>query len=209
MAMCEEEATYKENTVATLRSYIRPWTAYLKANNVQPSTPVLAAYLNGKSYKGSTRQRVAKSLIHFCGVAMPGVPLVYKLPVQLKDKKEKAEVPKEVLKQLKLATIRELYGSNFAKKVETAAEKGQLLGVTTLHMAATYTHRAVPTEFPATVAAGKAELRTLAQKACIYFMCLTGCRPAESAYVVATGGAIGPVPLLSEKSKAQTPFHSK
>ena len=207
--MCKEEATYKETTVDTLKSYISPWTAYLKANNVHPSTPVLAAYLNGKNYKGSTRQRVAKSLIHFCGVAVPGVPLVYKLPVRFKDKKEKAEVPEEVLKHLRMTTIRELYGSSFAEKVETAANTGSLLGKGTLQMAPTYTHRAVPTERPATVAAGRAELRTLAQKACIYFMCLTGCRPAESAYVVATDGAIGPVPLLSRASKAQTPFHSK
>ena len=40
-------------------------------------------------------------------------------------------------------------------------------------------------------------------------MSLTGCRPVESAYVVANAGAIGPVPRLSKESGAQTLFHAQ
>ena len=160
--MCKEDSTYKETTIGTLKSYISPWTAYLVEHRVQPSTPVLAEYINNRGFAGSTKQRVAKSLIHFCGVAMPGVPLVYKLPVRFKDKKPKVEVTEDVMEQLRLATITDIYGSTFADRVLQHAKMGKPLGKQNLRVARTYTNRVVPTEKPATEALKRLELRTLA-----------------------------------------------
>ena len=52
-------------------------------------------------------------------------------------------------------------------------------------------------------------MRNLVQKVCIYFQCLTGCRPIESAYMAANPTSFGPPKLQTNPTEATTSFQRR
>ena len=126
LQLAKEDGQYKATTLRCTRSYLEPWVKHLAANAATPSSALLAAYLNRK-LAASSKLRIAKSIIHFCSVAQPGLQMTFKLAVQAKDKKAKQEVTDAVMERLRELTIRALYGAPYADRVLAAAKAGLLL----------------------------------------------------------------------------------
>lgn len=67
LKVCEDEGSYRDTTLVTLRAYLTPWVKYVGAAEAGASSALLQTYFSvAKSgLAPSSKSRVAKTVIHF------------------------------------------------------------------------------------------------------------------------------------------------
>jgi len=119
-----ELGSYKDKTLEAQDAYIRPWAMFVGNAKAGPSAALLARYFTEvkPDLMTSSRNRIAKTILHFTSVAIPGLNLTYRSPYQEMNPKKKVEVTPVVLKQVQELLVARLYGGRFAKRVKERAD---------------------------------------------------------------------------------------
>jgi len=110
---------YKDTTLSNTKQYVKGWLTFLaKAGERRgddpdcehPTSALLQQYFDQKGGAISSANRVAKTIIHFTKVVLPGIDLSYRSPVQDKKPKARYEVPADVLEAVKNALKADIEG---------------------------------------------------------------------------------------------------